>query len=328
MRAERGTPVRQEIAMWEPVGEYLTSVRRRSSFLIEIIIIFGVGAALVYAAKCVLRPDDEPWQGLCGGIGDALIVAAVVALLVDPVAQTQFAKEWGRDLYWAIFSPQAPDGFRDALEKLAAPDAYIEKCTHEFTMSREDPHSDVLTIHWKISIYGRALQRGKLKWNDQVFVVRRHDGRPSTYTYWSFQVEGKDKVEFNEEQLKIVAVRDEQSGRCVLDQSKLEGVDPVPFGRQFWSDRHVVTTRRTNDYLTLFQPKIVLHQRIIVRGEAASEFEFYVTQLGGRVSDDGEIRFQHETLQGDLQQQSCDLNNIVAFPGQTTMLFWRENPIK
>jgi hypothetical protein len=108
-----------------------------------------------------------------------------------------------------------------------------------------------------------------------------------------------------------------------LDQSKLPDVPTIAFGKQFWSNRHVVTTRKTNDFLTLFQPKIVLNQRIIVRGETASEFDFFVTQLGGSVGEAGEIKLKYETLPGGLKQHSHDLD-AVAFPGQTTMLFWRE----
>jgi hypothetical protein len=313
------------IERWIALKRYVTTIHRRWRFLVALVVIFSLGALLVFLSKHVIASGDEPWQGLSAGFGDALIIAAVVALLVDPVAQQQFATEWGRDLYWAIFSPQAPQSFRDALGNLAAPDAYIDKCTHVFTLSRPDETSDVLTIDWQISIYGRALKRGRpLPWDGQVFVVRRHDGRPSVYTYWSFQVEESDKVEFNEEQLKKLAVINERSGRCVLDQSKLPDVPAIPFNKQFWSNRHVVTTRKANDYLTLFQPKIVLNQRIVVRGQAASQFDFYVTQLGGSVGEAGEIKLEHETLPGGLEQRSCDLD-AVAFPGQTTMLFWREN---
>jgi len=311
----------------ELLKRYLSTIRHRPGFLVALALIFGAGVASVFISRAVISPGDEPWEGLFAGFGDALIIAAVVALLVDPVAQQQFAKEWGRDLYWAIFSPQAPPTFRDALGNLAAPDAYIDKCTHVFEMSRDDPKSDVLTIDWKISIYGHALKRGRpLAWDGQVWVVRRHDGSPSTYTYWSFQVEGSDRVEFNEDQLRELAVKNEESGRCVLEQANLPNVPPVPFGKQFWSDRHVVTTRTANDYLTLFQPKIVLNQRIIVRGEAATELDFFVTQLGGSVGRDGEVELRHETLPGNLKQQCCDLEDVVAFPGQTTMLFWRKKP--
>jgi hypothetical protein len=313
--------------MREPLQRYLSTIRHGPRFLVALAVIFGTGVVLIVISRCVFSPGDEPWEGLFAGFGDALIIAAVVALLVDPVAQQQFAKEWGRDLYWAIFSPHAPPPFRDALGNLAAPDAYIEKCTHIFEIRREDPKSDVLKINWKISIYGHALKRGRpLAWDGQVWVVRRHDGSPSTYTYWSFQVEGSDRVEFNEDQLRTLAVKNEDSGRCVLEQANLPGVPPVPFRKQFWSDRHVVTTRTSNDYLTLFQPKIVLNQRIIVRGEAAAELDFFVTQLGGSVGRDGEVELNHETLPGGLQQQSCLLEDVVAFPGQTTMLFWRERP--
>jgi hypothetical protein len=309
--------------MWTTVKRYYARIKHRPVFLIALVFIFGLGVSLVIVAKCVYRSDGEPWQGLFAGFGDALIIAAVIALLVDPVAQQQFAQEWGHDLYWAIFSPHAPQTFRHALENLAAPDAYIDKCTHVFTINRGD--GGVVHIEWHISIYGHALKREqKLVWDGRVFVVRRHDGSPATYKYWSFQVEGEDKVEFDGEQLKnLKAIDEKSSGRCVLDQSKLPDVQPVPFGKQFWSERRVDTTLRATDYLTIFQPKIVLKQQIIVKGDVVSKFNFYVTQLGGDIGEGGEQKLEFRKLAGGSSYQRCDLDE-VAFPGQTTLLFWRE----
>src|SRR2546429_2212674 len=96
------------IEMWITLKQYLTTIHHRWRFLAALVTILSLGVLFVFLSKCSIDRDDEPWQGLSAGFGDALIIAAVVALLVDPVAQQQFAKEWGRDLYWAIFSPQAP----------------------------------------------------------------------------------------------------------------------------------------------------------------------------------------------------------------------------
>jgi hypothetical protein len=299
----------------------LTLRRHKAGFLLTLLMIFLIGAGLVIFARTYLKPETEPWFGLSAGFGDALVIAAVVALLVDPVAQEQFAREWGHDLYWAIFSPNAPQAFRHALEKLAAPDAYIEKCTHILTIDHtEGTPDEVLTLNWHIWIDGIALDRRKpLAWDGRVFVVPRHDGEPSLYTYWSFKVDGADRVEFSGEQLKnLDVVRYEPSGRCVLDQSKLPEVDQVDFGKKFSSERHVLTTRLRTDYLPLFQPKMVLKHKIIVRGAAASELDFYIMQLGG---DLGEVKFKRETRPGGLEQQSLE-HDTVAFPGQTTLLFW------
>ena len=64
-----------------------------------------------------------------------ILFLAVLAMLVDPLVQHQFASEWGHDLYWAIFSPNAPQDFRDGLQALAAPIAFISRCQYALTFS-------------------------------------------------------------------------------------------------------------------------------------------------------------------------------------------------
>jgi hypothetical protein len=297
---------------------YMDTIRRKKRIQawIGILLITGLGG--IFGSIFL---ENERWQKLVEGLGDAFVIAAVVAYLVDPVAQAHFAQEWGRDLYWAIFSPHAPEEFKKAHKDLAAPDAVIETCTHELTITHaEGTPPEVLTIDWRISIYGKVVNRAGLKLDDQVFVVRRHDGSASSYTYWSFHSEGPDQLVFDEEGLnQRKALRTEPSGRRVLDQSKLwDKMEKIEFGKQFWSDRHVITTRLTTDYLTLFQPRMVLKHRIKISGPATSKLNFYITQLGGRA---GELGFEADKAPDGTPYQFQEIKN-VAFPGQTILLFW------
>src|ERR1700737_135930 len=297
---------------------YRDMIRHKKGILIAIGIFFVIGLSCIFGAIFV---KDEVWHGLVAGLGDAFVIAAVVALLVDPVAQAHLAQEWGRDLYWAIFSPHAPKEFKEAHQRRAAPDAYIDTCTHELNITHaEGTPADVLTIDWRISIYGKVVNRDGLKLDDQVFVVRRHDGSPSSYTYWSFQSEGPERVVFHEDGLnERKALRTDPSGRRILDQWKLwDKEKKVEFGKQFWSDRHVITTRLTTDYLTLFQPRMVLKHQIKVKGPAASKLSFYITQLGGPA---GEFKLEPKRAPDGTLEQYRELES-VAFPGQTTLLFW------
>jgi hypothetical protein len=305
--------------MWLAVKRYLARIRHRRTFLAGLLLVLGIGIVCHILAVYVWHPEHQ-FHELATGFGDAFIIAFVLAMLVDPVVQEEFARDWGHDLYWAIFSPNAPAEFRDALQDMAAPEAYIDLCTHELDI-RHRPGSPqgVLTIDWQISISGVVVNRRGLPSGGKVFVVPRHDGKPSSYTYWSFQTEDSERVAYNESELRGQnAIEMEASGRCVLDQSKLDNVPRVPFRKRFWSDRHVVTTRGTTDFLPLFQPRMVLKQTIIVKGPAASELDFYVTRLGG---PDGEHKLQRYKRPDGTEQQRQDLDT-VAFPGQTTMLFW------
>jgi hypothetical protein len=304
------------------VRQYLSLTRRRPKFIFGLLVVFGLSCAcFVVAHTGVVFHDGahESLRDLSGGFGEALIISVVLACLVDPLAQHQFASEWGRDLYWAIFSPRAPQEFRDALQALAAPSGYLNSCTYEVIFSYPaDGSRDYFEIDWQISLAGVTLDRHGFKIQDPVFVVSRHDGSPSSYTRWTFQSEDSVRVAYNEDELiSLGAMSIDASGRTVLDQRMLPGTAKVPFGKKYWSERHLQTSRWQADYLPMFQPRIVLQQIIIIKGDPVSDLEFSVTQLGRETVD------LVETSRPDGRTQlECRLDS-VAFPGQASLISWR-----
>jgi len=117
--------------------KYLTLVHRRPKFAVGLIAVLVIGVLLEIAGNTDVAhiPSHGAYRQLTSSLGDALIVAAVLAILVDPLVQHQFASEWGHDLYWAIFSPNAPQDFRDGVQALAAPIAFISRCQYALTFS-------------------------------------------------------------------------------------------------------------------------------------------------------------------------------------------------
>ena len=107
------------------------SPSRISAFLGAREFLFGISLTALFGVALVVVGDtglvwgsENAWRQLLAGLGDALVIAAVLALLVDPVAQIRFARRWGRDIFWAIFNPRAPETFREALKDLAAQGAF------------------------------------------------------------------------------------------------------------------------------------------------------------------------------------------------------------
>ena len=142
--------------------QYLVLMGRRRPFAV------GLGIVLLVAVVCdviahtnlVWGTGQESERTLAAGFGDALIIAFILALLVDPAAQHKFATEWGRDLYWAIFSPDSPQEFRDALQALAAPVGYISHCTYEIDFSDLSQGPDILLqVNARVKLSGVTLDR-------------------------------------------------------------------------------------------------------------------------------------------------------------------------
>jgi hypothetical protein len=310
--------------MRDAIRRYLTLVHRRPKFAVGLIGVFVVGILLEIAGDTDLAhiPSHSVFQQFLGSLGDALIVAAVLAALVDPLAQHQFASEWGRDLYWAIFSPNAPQEFRDGLQALAAPDAYISRCRYTLTFSYPaDGRNGFYELDWKIRLRGEVLDRRGFHLTDRVFVVPRHDGTPTQYCGWSFDCDEYDELSYNEGRLKDMgALSLDVSGRTVLDQSKIKGLERVPFKGKYRSERHVLTSRWCADYLPLFQPRMVLSQVVVVKGAPVSELDFTLAQLGGK-----QASLKPEYEDGELELR-CELGD-VAFPGQATLLTWKPKQV-
>ena len=285
-----------------------------------LIAVFVVGVLLEIAGNTGLAhiPEHNAYRQLVSSLGDALIVASVLGFLVDPVVQHQFASEWGRDLYWAIFSPNAPQKFRDSLQLLAAPTAFISWCQYTLTFSYPaDGQKGFYDLDWRIMVRGEVLDRRGYRLADRVFVVPRHDGSATNYVLWRFDGDGAP-IFHDEGELRAMEALDvDPSGRTVLDQSKITDIEPVPFQKKYSSERHLLTSRWEADYLPLFQPRIVLQQGIVITGAPVSELEFTVAQLGGV-----QVGFTTRKRENGELELKCELNE-VAFPGQATLLTWK-----
>ena len=306
--------------MLDKLRQYLTLMRRRRTFII------GLGIVLLVAVACevvahtglvwVAGQQDE--RSLAAGFGDAFIIAFVLALLVDPAVQHQFATEWGRDLYWAIFSPNAPEEFRDALQALAAPLGYIRSCTYEIDSS--DPSQGAgkgIKFNVRVKLSGVTLDRRGFRPSDKVSAPGGYEGVPSHYRYWSFEGDS-DREEYTEaEMLALGALSQDEGGRTVLDQSLLAHErTQVPFRGKYKAERHVEVMAARSGYFPLSQDRIVLRQVVVIKGPVVIDLDFTLVQLGNR-----QILGQLEKRpDGNVELHFESAN--VAFPGQASILSW------
>src|SRR6266702_3027596 len=253
-------------------GQVATFVGARA-FLFGISITALAGIILVAVGDTGLVWETEnAWRQLLGALGDALVIAAVLALLVDPVAQIRFARQWGRDIFWAIFNPKAPDKFRDALKDLAAPKGYFRVCTYRFTMDWAHGSNDVLNVRLDLTVEATVLDPAGFNPSIVVRALMCHDGSPSRYVHWAFRGEDVQAGEFDESELKADGVQEQApSGHTNLHQEHLNYKDSVPQGKTYVVDRTVLMTRWKWDYMPFWQGNVVLEQLVIVRGDAVSD---------------------------------------------------------
>jgi hypothetical protein len=289
------------------------------AFLFGIFVTALAGIVFVVIGNTGLVWDGEnAWRRLSGALGDALVIATVLALLVDPVAQIRFARQWGRDVFWAIFNPRAPDRFRDALKDLAAPKGYFRVCTYRFTMDWVPGSDDVLNVRLDLTVEATVLDPAGFSPSIVVRALMCHDGSPARYVHWAFRGEDVQSGEFDESELKADGIQEQSpSGHTNLYQAHLNFKGLVPQGKTYVVDRTVLMTRWKYDYLPFWQGNVVLEQLVIVRGDAVSDLNFSVFQLAGPEMQ------REEVLRPDGKTEIWFRLPVVSFPGQSSVLEWK-----
>lgn len=289
------------------------------SFLVGIAITAAAGIALVAVGDTgLVWTTENAWRQLLGALGDALVIAVVLALLVDPVAQIRFARRWGRDVFWAIFNPRAPDKFRNALKDLAAPKGYFRMSTYRFTLDWADEAHDLLNVKLQVTVEATVLDPAGFNPSIIVRALMCHDGSPSRYVHWAFRGEDVQSAEFDEDELSAPGIQvQSSSGHTDLHQEKLKYKGIVPQGKTYVVDRTILMTRWKVDYLPVYQANVTLEQLVIVRGGAVPDLHCSVFQLAGP-----EMLREEETRPDGKMEIWYRLPS-VSFPGQTSILEWK-----
>jgi hypothetical protein len=84
-----------------------------------ILLIFGlIGAALFTLDAVTSLPSQV--HSITQSVGEALVVAVVVSLVVEPRLLRYFGEELSSQTFWASFYSRAPDTYREAIKELAA----------------------------------------------------------------------------------------------------------------------------------------------------------------------------------------------------------------
>ena len=289
------------------------------AFLFGIAVTALAGIALLVVGDTGLFWETEnAWRQLLGALGDALVIATILALLVDPVAQIRFARQWGRDMFWAIFNPRAPDRFRDALKDLTAPKGYFRLCTYRFTMDWAQDSDDVLNVRLDLTLEATVLDPAGFNPNIVVRSLMCHDGSPSRYVRWAFRGEEVQPGEFDESELNVHGIQEQSpSGHTDLYQERLPYKASVPEGKTYVIERTVLMSRWKWDFMPFWQGNVVLEQLVILRGDAISDLEFSVFQLAGP-------EMQREDVpRPDGKKEVWFRLPVVSFPGQSSVLEWK-----
>jgi len=114
-----------------------------------ILLAFGfVGSALFTVDAVISMPSQL--HSITQAVGEALIVAVVVSLVVEPRLLRYFGEELSSQTFWASFYSRAPDAYREAIKELAAKTDFAHAFNFMLSFDWADDEKTVvkMTCEW------------------------------------------------------------------------------------------------------------------------------------------------------------------------------------
>jgi hypothetical protein len=297
---------------------------RRYKLLLTAILLVAVGL-LIYA-KTRGSHESLP-ETLAYAVAEALLVAFLLALIVDPkVKETmfrEFSEKTAPNLVWALTNPSAPEGYRDLIRELADQRVLSNQLRWSLRFEWVNDEHQILELSIESFSQGQNLHRGEHRPPaTRPWVLNSVEGFQSSFTAWLLSIPGAG--DFTEtrgaEALGQYIVPDSNHRqRLILDEQKLFesfGEPPVvPAGGNFTTQKATRQYRESEGWVPLTTKNPVLHLRFELSGSALPDLDFNLYHLGVQAEledlPDGRLGF---TSPGAVP------------PGGVTMLSWSERP--
>jgi hypothetical protein len=144
------------------------------TFWVAVAVIFAVGIALRFFVPSHWAPgpglNEHKSVGIIGiltGLGEALIIAAIVAAVVDPYAKFRLGKEVGREIAKETAGQHLPLELRQALESIQEINLYLLRMAVDVELEKVDSHPGLLK--WRMTMH---YEVENASWNKRSFEHR------------------------------------------------------------------------------------------------------------------------------------------------------------
>jgi len=275
------------------------------------LIVVGVGS--IIASQITWVHAHESLANIIQALGEALLIAGLLATVADPIVQQRFAEEWGIGIFWAIFSRDAPTALRQAVNDIAQPKRYYAHSEWRIDLTWEDNTRTVIVVN--LVSHRRIVCVAKDGWRPvdvSSGIVTDCEGEPSHFTF--LEVNAKDwSVALDDDAIQGY-VKIDKSGSARLDPGELFEHHQVGYRDELVLTTGMRTRRRLVDTLPLLSRQTALDWTVEVRGDPAEELFFEL--FGSNFANAGEkadnpVRWTFKS------------KGAVTFPGHGLVLQWR-----
>lgn len=291
----------------------LLAGRRVLQFALFIgLILVGIGAIIV--SQISWFDHNESIAHILQALGEALLIAGLLAAVADPIVQQRFAEEWGIGIFWAIFSRDAPTTLRHAVNQIAQPERYYAHSEWRIDLTWADDTRTVMVVD--LVSHRRIVCVARDGWHPidvSSGIVPDCDGNPSRFTF--LEVNAKDwSVALDKESIEEYVSTD-ASGTANLEPKKIFDHHRVDYHDELVLTTGMQTRRRIVDTLPLLSRQTTLDWAVEVHGEAVEEL--FVELFGSNFANAGTR--SEEPARWIFKSKK----GAVTFPGHGLVLQWR-----
>jgi hypothetical protein len=110
-----------------------------------ILLIFGAAGVALFTLDAVVALPSQ-LHSVTQSVGEALVVAVVVSLVVEPRLLRYFGEELSSQTFWASFYSRAPDAYREAIKELAATTDFAHAFNFSISVDWADEEKTVIKM--------------------------------------------------------------------------------------------------------------------------------------------------------------------------------------
>jgi hypothetical protein len=280
----------------------------------------GLGFTGIVAGGCLATAPlihNEFWHSVDRIFGDALIIAFVVALVVEPYLRKRFVQLVTADAVWGFLNPNSPEEYRRAVGELASSQIIYRVCDWTVTFSWFDHEKKYVKVDITLRALGKNVSSKPAPWGGHSWVLastRTPDHTfHSAFTDWNLTVAAADiQCHYSGAELAEKAHRDPTHDMVYVDRQELSGGQAIPPGMDL---EYSVTTqmyRHAAGFLPIVFSRSAMTSKLNFRGDALPE-------LTVRYFTPGEVE---KTLAGNDGAKPEKLPGPIL-SGQHVLVAWR-----
>lgn len=247
---------------------------------ILVIIASGIIRLVVFSNSNI---DSNVSAGILSPLAEALFIAGVVALVVDPFIKTRFAKKIGKEMFWVLTNENAPESQRRLVENLAGAKFFYNNSNWTIQAEWADRKKGIISLLTTVdSNCSNYDPRGYVP-NTCAYVLASTDDYKSEYL--DFKLSGKSTIHLYDHSSPPISkyIDPLDDGSLRLNEKRI--VEDFIDSNELPSDgtsisRTTKTYRHARGFFLMSNRTALQKQSFTLNGDAADDLDFSVTLIG------------------------------------------------